>query len=84
MMTLVLTGYRRERGSLDTSSVAAFALVLAAAQFSGDFYDSRGLFLFSVFSLIPPASASGHISGASPATHSPHPTRPVRLAWRAT
>ncbi len=33
-------------GTLDTTCLATFGMLLASSQFSGDFYDSRGVFFF--------------------------------------
>jgi O-antigen ligase len=33
-------------GTLDTTCLATFVMLLTSSQFSGDFYDSRGVFLF--------------------------------------
>ena len=41
----------RNRTALCPATTAAWALVLVAAQFSGDFFDSRGVFIFLVLSL---------------------------------
>jgi O-antigen ligase len=39
--------------SLDGTTVAAFLFTLGAAQFSGDFYDSRSLFVFMAMAYLP-------------------------------
>lgn len=43
--------------AFDGASVSAFVLILAASQFSGDFYDSRGIFFFLLMSLLPKSQA---------------------------
>ena len=43
--------------AFDGASVSAFVLILAAGQFSGDFYDSRGIFFFLLMSLLPKSHA---------------------------
>jgi len=39
--------------TFDGASVSAFVLILTASQFSGDFYDSRGIFVFLLMSFLP-------------------------------
>lgn len=60
---LIVTALRilwNNRGHLDGAIVAALALVLIASQFSGDLYDSRGVFLFMLLSAFPrPRSGEG-------------------------
>jgi O-antigen ligase len=51
---------------LNAAAVAAAAHAFTAAQFSGDLYDSRSIFLFLAFALIPE-------SGSSPGTPRPKP-----------
>jgi O-antigen ligase len=42
----------QHRDTLNTAAVAAFVLILVASQFSGDLYDSRGLFLFPILAIV--------------------------------
>jgi O-antigen ligase len=51
MLAAVIGTFWKRRAALDPSSVAAFALIFVACQFSGDLYDSRGLFLFPMLAL---------------------------------
>lgn len=39
--------------TVDGASISAFVLILIASQFSGDFYDSRGIFVFLLMSFMP-------------------------------
>lgn len=43
----------RIRGRLDGAAVAAFVFTMGAIQFSGDFYDSRALFVFMLMAFLP-------------------------------
>jgi O-antigen ligase len=45
--------YRARRKNADGATMAAFVLILASSQFSGDFYDSRALYLFMLMALVP-------------------------------
>jgi len=51
MLAAVIGTFWKQRAALDPSSVAAFALIFVACQFSGDLYDSRGLFLFPMLAI---------------------------------
>jgi O-antigen ligase len=73
-IALILTLAWRRRHTLNTETLASFVLLLTACQFSGDFYDSRGLFVLPLLMLSTEFSAgvqrkmqlkSPHASGAS-------------------
>jgi O-antigen ligase len=65
-LTIACGRFMRRRHLYDQFSVAAFALSLVTSQFSGDLFDSRGVFLFLVLALSGPAMRGR--------TH-PHPAR---------
>lgn len=78
LLSVVLGHLWKWQRMIDPSTVAAFCLVLAAAQFSGDLFDSRGVFLFSLFALVPrdfePAECGPSLAAATiprAALHSP-------------
>jgi len=52
MLGAVSRAFWRHRDMLHPASAAAFALVFTACQFSGDLYDSRGLFLLPVLAVV--------------------------------
>jgi O-antigen ligase len=54
-LILACGGFIKNRHLYDQFSVAAFALSLVTSQFSGDLFDSRGVFLFLVLALSGPA-----------------------------
>jgi len=49
---LPLEAVLRRRGNHHALELAAFAALLASAQFSGDFYDSRGVLLFGLLAVL--------------------------------
>jgi len=51
MLGAALRLFWKYRFSFNPASVAAFSLILVASQFSGDIYDSRGLFLFPILAI---------------------------------
>jgi hypothetical protein len=65
-LTIACGRFMRRRHVYDEFSVAGFALSLVTSQFSGDLFDSRGVFLFLVLALSGPAMRGR--------TH-PHPAR---------
>jgi O-antigen ligase len=54
----------RRRGSDHALEIAAFAALLASAQFSGDFYDSRGVLLFGLLAVLQDGRAKASHFGA--------------------
>lgn len=51
-LALPLLAIVRRRGHRHAPELAAFAALLASAQFSGDFYDSRGVLLFGLLAVL--------------------------------
>jgi O-antigen ligase len=51
-LALPLHTLLRRRGSHHALEIAAFAALLASAQFSGDFFDSRGVMLFGLLAVL--------------------------------
>ena len=52
-LTTTLKSIIQNRHNLNPSTVSAFGLIFVACQFSGDLFDSRALFLFSLLALVP-------------------------------
>ncbi len=58
-LLLVALSAMRNRSGTDVPTLAAFVVVLMAAQFSGDMYDSRGVFVLGMLTLFPKAAMQG-------------------------
>ncbi len=68
-----LRALARRWGSHHALELAAFAALLTSAQFSGDFYDSRGVLLFGLLALLrEPAQAPSREPPTHPVTKSAH------------
>ena len=70
---------RQLRRNLNSATLAAFVLLLVASQFSGDMYDSRGVFLVLLFVVI--GNRSEHAEKAPASSPSSAAARP-QLALR--
>lgn len=62
----------RRRTGRNALELAAFAALLASAQFSGDFYDSRGVLLFGLLAVLGESLRSGPIAPLAARRDSPH------------
>lgn len=62
-VALPLEAVLRRRGKHHALELAAFAALLASAQFSGDFYDSRGVLLFGLLAVLQDARSQGGLAG---------------------
>lgn len=60
MLALVAAGLWRWRQYLDPGMVGAFVLFFLFAQFSGELFDARGLFLMAVIALMPRYEPAPH------------------------
>ncbi len=60
-IALPLEAVVRRRGKHHALELAAFAALLASAQFSGDFYDSRGVLLFGLLAVLQDAMVGGRL-----------------------